>query len=559
MPARETPTGAPTRQSRNIPCVVRTVRPAVLLALALAAVSAAPAPAALETVLQDDATLLYRSPAQTRASMARLASLGVDRVRLTANWSVLTRDPDSDVRPTGFDARNPAAYEQERWRGLDQAVDLARAAGLNVLIDIGFWAPHWATHDPPGPRARTDVNPQDFADFAVAVARRYSGAFVPPPATGPPPVPGEDENLLEALLGLHKRPRPLPPPPGRPLDRVDQFALWNEPNQPALLMPQWHGHGRRARPESPILYGRMLRAAYPAAKAQRPDATFLVGNTASGGSEGRGGVPPLRFIRALACVDRRLRPISTGACAHFSTLPGDGWAHHPYTRNERPDLRSPADEPDDARIAELGKLSRLLRRLVARGRLAPGLAQIHITEFGLETGYIPGRPRLSPATQARWLTWAEYLASRVPGVVSFAQFLLRDQPPGPVRVGNSDARGFGQYYTGLLTAQGRPKPAASQFVAGLFAQNRPGGRVMLWVRMRLPPGLKLVEIQRRDAPAARWRRLLRVWVDGRGSFTRVVAGEPGARYRLRFPRPGGGLGIGMAIAPVGRGGGRAAR
>jgi hypothetical protein len=437
---------------------------------------------------------------------------------------------------------------------------MARAAGLNVLIDIGFWAPHWATHDPPGPRARTDVDPQDFADFAVAVARRYSGTFVPPPDTPRrPPAPSQDANFLQALFGGRRPPAALPPPPGRPLDRVDQFALWNEPNHPALLMPQWRGTGRRARPQSPIIYGRMLRAAYPAAKAQRPDATFLVGNTASGGSEGRGGVPPLRFIRALACVDRRLRPITTGSCAHFSTVPGDGWAHHPYTRNERPDLHSPADEPDDVRIAELGKLSRLLRGLVARGRLAPGLAEIHITEFGLETGYIPGRPKLSPATQARWLTWAEYLASRVPGVVSFAQFLLRDQPPGPFRVGNSDARGFGQYYTGLLTAGGRPKPAASQFVAGLFAQNRADGRVMLWVRMRLAPGLKLVEVQRQDARGARWGRLLRVWVDGRGSFTRYVPAEPGARYRLRFPRPEGGLGTGMAIAPVGRGGGRAAR
>ena len=110
----------------------------------------------------------------------------------------------------------------------------ARGAGMAVLIDVGFWAPHWATNDAPGPRARTDIDPAAYADFAAAVARRYAGDFTPPvpPAGSPPPRPSQDEQLLERLLGPRSafratfRPRraAAAQAPG-PLPRVDQFAL----------------------------------------------------------------------------------------------------------------------------------------------------------------------------------------------------------------------------------------------------------------------------------------------------------------------------------------------
>jgi hypothetical protein len=117
-------------------------------------------------------------------------------VRITANWPVLTRDSSATTRPA-FDARDPAAYEQVRWSNLDAAVRAVRDAGMTTMIDIGFWAPHWATSAPPGPRARTNVKPRDYADFAVAVARRYSGEFVVPRAPGEPqpqPPPAQDHN-----------------------------------------------------------------------------------------------------------------------------------------------------------------------------------------------------------------------------------------------------------------------------------------------------------------------------------------------------------------------------
>lgn len=511
--------------------------------------SASPAQArTLDTVVQDDANLLHRPADEVLASMTRLSALGVDRVRLTANWSVLTRDPDTETAPV-FDARDPAAYEQARWAGLDRAVDAANAVGLKVLIDLGFWAPHWATDDPPGPRARSNVDPAAYAAFVEAALRRYSGRFVPPPESGPAPPRSQDDMALENLFG--SSPQADPPPfsvPEEPLPRVTQFALWNEPNHPALLLPQWNGTGTRATPASPGVYRRMLAAAVPVARTVRPDAELLVGNTSStGGRPGTGAVAPLRFLRELACVDRKLRPLTTRECKDFTPIDGDGWAHHPYNRNVRPDTRADPGRPDDVSVAQLGKLGAVLDRLTRKGRIAPGLKRIHVTEFGYETVPIPRRPRLSKLTQARWLPWAESIAERQRGVVGWAQFLLRDQPPAPVKVSDSTARPFGQFGTGLDEADGTPKPAALSFAAGLFAQ--PSGRrnVSVYVRLRLGNNPRTVGIEERRG--TRWRTVAtrparggtparRFVMGGQASTARILRRREGSRYRLLVERTG---------------------
>jgi hypothetical protein len=287
---------------------------AVPLALVAAALLAAPAPAAtkpkpaatskprpaayepkpavvtrgLTTILQDDGNFLFRPAAEVQAAVARAKALGVDTIRLTAGWSSLTRGVDQPSKPAGFDARDPAAYEQARWRSLDTAVRAVRGAGLKALIDIGFWAPRWATTDV-GPRARANIDPQAFADFAAAVALRYSGGFTPPPEppTAPEPVPTADQSLISSIL-QPLLPFPLPPPqtrsrallagaaqaaeggaaaPGEPLPNVNEFVLWNEPNHQGLLLPQWEPDGTT--PASPRIYRAMVRAGYASVKAVR--------------------------------------------------------------------------------------------------------------------------------------------------------------------------------------------------------------------------------------------------------------------------------------------------
>jgi hypothetical protein len=521
----------------------------------------------LETIVQDDGLLLYRPVAEVQAAVNRMKELGIDRVRITASWSSLTRASESDVKPAGFDGADPAAYEQARWTRLDAAIRAIRGAGLKALIDIGFWAPHWATSDPPGPRARTDVDPQEYAAFAKAVVLRYSGAFAPPPIPpdAPPPTPSQDDGVIEDLLQplvpfpLPALPLPLPRrtsvraaqavAPGGPLPKVDRFIIWNEPNHQGLLLPQWKPDGRT--PASPAVYRAMLRASYAAIKQARSSASVLIGNTSStGGTRGSGAVPPLEFLRELACVDARLKPRTTGDCANFSTVPGDGWAHHPYSQNERPSRTSkPATERGDLRIADLPQLAATLDRLVRMRRIAPANRNIYLTEFGYETKGIPGRPRVDERQQARWMTWAEYLADRVPTVKSFAQFLLRDQPPAPERVSTSAARPYGEYSTGLLHVDGTDKVVATSFLAGLFAQLQPKGKVLLYGRLRLGAGPKRIVLQRRLG-GGRWKQVVRLTMDGRASFTRTVRHAAGAQYRLTYPTPAGARGSSMPLKPV---------
>ena len=565
---------------------------AVLLALVVALAAGAPAPAAtstatagakkakpavvtrgLETILQDDGLFLFRPAAEVKAAAERSKALGIDTIRLTAGWSVLTRDVDKATKPAGFDARDPGSYEQARWRPLDAAVRAVRAAGLRVLLDIGFWAPRWATTDP-GPRARANIDPQAYADFATAVALRYSGAFTPlldPPGTPPPP-PSPDESLIESILQpfLPFPIPPLPPPvgsapaepaqqapaapapdPAGKLPKVDHFILWNEPNHQGLLMPQWESD--KTTPASPRVYRAMLRAGYGAVKTARKSRSVkvFIGNTSStGGVRGSGPVPPLEFLRRLACVDRRLKPITSGDCANFTTLPGDGWAHHPYSQNERPSRTSKVPiERDDLRMADLPQLATTLDILVKMGRIAPANRNIHLTEFGYETQPVMGRPTIDELIQARWLTWAEYLADKIPTVRSFAQFLLRDQPPAKERVSESKARPFGQYSTGLLRAGGQDKIAAKTFLAGLFAQLRTKGRVLLYGRLRLGAGRKTVTVQR-QLPGGAFKTIGTLRIDGRSAFTRTIAHTPGSAYRLGYPAPTGKRRSSIAIKPV---------
>jgi hypothetical protein len=201
-------------------------------------------------------------------------------------------------------------------------------------------------------------------------------------------------------------------------------------------------------------------------------------------------------------------------------------------------------------MADLPVLASTLDRLVKAGRLAPADRDIYLTEFGYETTPVQGRPDVSEIQQARWLTWAEYLADKVPQVKSFAQFLLRDQAPSPVRVSTSNARPFGEFTTGLLVSSGNDKMAAKTFVAGLFAQLQRKGKVLLYGRLRLGAGPKTILLQRQLRLGGRWRTFRRLVVDGRSAFQRVVAHIPGAVYRLTYPDAAGVRQRGLPVKPV---------
>ncbi len=518
----------------------------VLVVLAAPGAHARPAP---QTVVQDDALFLHGTEQEIRAGLEQAREVGIERVRLTAGWSVIAPQPAREKVPEG-DLSDPASYPRDHWYNLDRAVRLTVAAGLRPMIDIAFWAPRWAIRGQAGDttRLRTEIDPGEYARFAQAVARRYAGGYVPanPPASPPAASPSRpDATLLDGLLG-RSRSQPLAqvptlPPPALPA--VDLFTIWNEPNHPGFLLPQWRREGGRYVPSSPHLYRAMVRASYPAIKRGAPASRVLIGGTASMGSStpGKSGVTPLLFLREFACVDKRLLPLRTRECADFQPIPGDGWAHHPYSLQTLPDAL-PKDI-DKLPVAATPRLVSTLRRLTGRGRLAPANKTVYMTEYGYETSPPDPQAPFSPQQQGRLLGWAEYLATRDPAVVMWPQFQLRDRPGDPA---GPRMRPYGDWQTGLLYADGTPKPAFQEYGAPAFARCRRSHNprwIEIWSRMRGPQVAATAQIEirvlARGAATANvgWRPVITYPRPRRGgaSATQTVVGTPGAAITRFIP------------------------
>jgi cellulase (glycosyl hydrolase family 5) len=499
-----------------------------VVALALAAcLLGAPSAYAVETLMQDDAVVLGGpSEATVDAALKQMRELGVDRLRVTASWRSLAPARDATRRPAGFDPADPGAYDGAAVAAVDRAVRLAAANGLRVMLDLAFGAPLWATASRTGSvevDSVTQPDPAEFAAYARALARRYSGTFVPRGATAP-------------------------------LPRADAFELWNEPNVLVFARPLVRGRTIAAAD----WYRRLVSAAYPAIKAVRPDATVLIGSTApnaftSGGV--RGSVAPLAFIRRLACVDESLRPETTGECAGFARVPGDGFSHHPYALGFPPGTMG--RDPDTVRIGDLPRLRWLLRTLAARGRLAPGAADIWLTEFGYETNFPVHSKPWTLAQQVRLLAQGEYLARRAKGLRTFPQFLLRDvQTAAAVSALESGIgrRIQGSWQSGLFFEDGTPKPAASSFPLTLMAgrePRRPRAELVLWGHVRTAKRAVRVRVERWQGGAWRGVRTRAPRRGARpgvafasgpdGSFSRRLPGRAprSGRFRLAWLRPDG--------------------
>jgi hypothetical protein len=529
-----------------------------LVVLLLGCLPAAALAQPVETIVQDDALFLHGEDAQIREALARARDLGIDRVRLTAGWSVIAPNPDIPDVPA-FDAADPAAYPAGAWANLDRAVRMVREAGLAPMIDIAFWAPRWATREPAEmpDRLAEEIDPARFGEFAAAVARRYAGGYAPPLKLPRPTeaVASPDGTFLDDLFG---RKPPVPPPASIPLPAepalpaVDVFTVWNEPNHSGFLRPQWVMRDGRWAVRSADIYRAMVRAAYPAIKAKAPGARVLIGGTASMGSStpGVGGVPPLAFLRALACVDASLVPVTDGECAGFTRLPGDGWAHHPYSLRTTPDV-DPKDR-DKLPVAATARLAATLRALADAGRVDPSVADLYMTEYGYETNPPDTGAPFSLDQQGPLLAWAEYIATREPAVRSWPQFQLYDRPDEATRPG---ARPFGDWHSGLFFHDGTAKPAAALYAVPAFAGCVPGSGgkwVVVWGRRRGRAATGAVEartgagawapVATFDAPAiakaGRAKARASVAAPSGEALTRYVARRRGTAYRIRWTAQG---------------------
>ena len=423
---------------------------------------------------------VYTADAPERGPwLARTVDVGADIVRMDVGWPV----PDSATRPAGFDARDPAAPAYD-FRRADAAIVDATARGLRVLAAF-TGAPRWAEgpNRPAGAqRGSWMPDPAALADYGVALARRYSGAF------------------------------PDPVRPGSVLPRVHAFQVWNEPNLDQYLAPQWVG----GRTFAPGHYRSMLNAFYAGVKSVRPDALVVTAGTAPFGDPSLDGarIMPARFVRDLLCVREAtggLRGVSCPAPARFDVL-----AHHPYSVGEP---RREALNADDVSIPDIAKLTRPLRTAERLGLALPRIAhRVWVTEVSYDSSP-PDPDGVPTALQARYLQETFYLLWRQ-GVDTITWFQIRDQLPNPSYAATNQS--------GIFTAAGVAKPSRRAFRFPLVAERGARGYRRVWGRS---PRAGSVRIERRTASG--WRLVRTLRVRRHGTFLVQVPARGSSRLRAR--------------------------
>ncbi len=455
-----------------------------LLLLAVIALAALPASAAASSrqwmTFEAPGELLDDS--RRDATLDEIRAFGVDRVRVLVYWRRFAPAPNSRRKPH-FDAADPAAYPGDNWGPVDRLLDAADARGIKVQLTPTGPVPRWATRRRSG--QVNDPRVGEFRAWMTALGRRYR-------------------------------------------DRVSVWSIWNEPNHPAFLGPQY----RNGRPASPRIYRGLYLAGRRALEATGNDADLIL----FGETLPRGGsrvVNPLPFLRGALCVDRRYR--RTGDCARLEV---DGYAHHAYTTRQGPRFK-PA-HPDHVTIGVLDRLTRALDRAARAGAVSDGV-DLYLTEFGIQSH--PDRTVGVPlARQAEYLAVAERIAYANPRVRSFSQYLLRDDP-------RREDGSYGGFETGLRTAGGRKKPSYDGFRLPLAAADY-GSSDVLWGRVRPYPARTRVTILSSPRRGRAFRPLRMVTTNAAGVYGLRAHHMDGQRYRVRWTAPDGTTYTGPPIRPT---------
>src|SRR5665809_22981 len=177
--------------------------------------------------------------------------------------------------------------------------------GITVQLTLPGQVPRWATKGRRGYLTRRST--KECQAFATAVGRRFGA-------------------------------------------QVGVWSIWNEPNHPQFLLPQFV----KKKPKSPRIYRNLFLAGQRGLAASGNGAdTLLFGETAPRGTPRV--VAPLAFLRGALCLDRKYH--RRGRCARVEA---GGFAHHAYTTRVGPRFRPP--DRDDVTIGVLSRLTKALDR-----------------------------------------------------------------------------------------------------------------------------------------------------------------------------------------------------
>ena len=389
--------------------------PVVILLLLLAAFPAAASASSAQSMTFEAPRELL-DPGTRDKTLQEIRDFGVDRIRVLVYWKDYAPAATSKRRPD-FDAADPNAYPAGAWDRLDGLFASAQARGVTVQLTLTGPVPRWATKTKRDYLTRPST--KEFQAFATAVGRRFG-------------------------------------------DRVAVWSIWNEPNHPQFLLPQFE----KKKAKSPRIYRNLFLAGQRGLAASGNGAdTLLFGETAPRGTPRV--VAPLAFLRGALCLDRNYH--RKGKCKRVAA---GGFAHHAYTTRVGPRFRPP--DRDDVTIGVLSRLTKALDRAARAGAISRHLG-VYLTEFGIQSTPDPF-VGVTLARQAEYLAIAEHMAYVNPRVRSFSQYLLSDDKP---RKGSRVER-YGGFESGLRRSNGqgeavlrlasacrwRPRPTAAPTSSG---------------------------------------------------------------------------------------------
>jgi hypothetical protein len=427
------------------------------------------------------------NPARRPHALAQLQHLGVSALRVELYWHEVAPSANSATAPS-FDATDPTAYN---WGQYVPLLAEAQRLGWQVLLTVTGPAPRWATSNRKAPYI-TRPGDLDFQQFVTAVARRFGS-------------------------------------------EVSLYSIWNEPNHPAYLRPQFNANGT---PASPRIYRGLFEAGYAglqAAGIAHPKVLF--GETAPTGYDSANtrlegptallhDVAPLAFLRGALCLSTRYTKPSS-----CSSLSISGYAHHAYTK-----AIGPSYQPPGADNVTIGVLSRLTRALdlAARAHAITAQVPIYLTEFGVQSK--PNQYLGVPVgQQAEYDAIAERMAYENPRVAAFSQYLLRDDPLGGSFA--SSANGFIGFQSGLEYVSGALKSLYFGFPVPLTVSKR-GGGFSLWGFVRPSTAATRVTVLVQFRGAKRYRVLKTISTNGRGYWS-FSSSTQGVNWRVRWISPSG--------------------
>jgi Cellulase (glycosyl hydrolase family 5) len=412
----------------------------------------------------EDHPYLVRSDATTREKLLdEVQQLGPDTIRVEVKWNEVAPDAYSKKKPS-LNQSDPSAYPG--FGPYDDLIKSVTNRGLRVLVTITGDAPVWATSG--GRGGNYKPNASEYASFATAVGKRYSGTFGGLPA-------------------------------------VHYFTIWNEPNHIQFIKPA---------SQAPVVYRALVDKGVPALKAAAaPGSKIFVGELKP---TPRKGLGPLKFLQNWLCLDSKYKRLRGKAarklkCTKFKKVNANGFAHHPYGP-----VGVVSKRVDIVNMLGIKRLAKALDLAGRAGRITKKLP-IYNTEFGIQSNPPDIFVSTSPTRQAQVLNEKEEYSYRYPRLKSYSQYQLYDDParPGPAAVRWSG------FQTGLRFADGRQKPAYDAYRFPIVLKKS-GGKLLVWGRVRPGTGQRSAQLQRRsgskyvDAGS-------RIATDSKGYFTTKVS------------------------------------